>query len=243
MILIDEIYTDLEFLINQGQSRYFSPEEKVEAINDASFDLFRQEEKKFEETQIITDTLRYFKIRQTFTVQPGGAYALPANYIRSTAINYNVDTVTVTPIIPAITATFCDPDYVEPVDPNALADKEKEIPIVTDSEWANRLDSRALPVTEQYPICRIYEGSFQVVPETVVPILYYLRKPVKAVWNYTISGDGSTPIYNAIGSVDLDWPEISKNEVLEKAMSILGVVLRDGAISTYEQAQKRNNNE
>ena len=114
---------------------------------------------------------------------------------------------------------------------------------MVDSEWLPRQSSVLLPISKTSPVARINGSNMDVLPKTIAPILYYLRFPVKGKWNFTISGDGFTPIFNPTGSIDLDWPEISHNEIIEKTISLLGITLRDATLSQFEQFQKVNNKE
>ena len=243
-MLIDDIHTFVKFLKSEGQNIYHTPEELDNVINRACLDLFRQEEKIFEQQQIITDTLGALKVKYAPTLDVGGTYALPSDYVRMTNLAFDVDSITTAPYLVADEFTYCDNDYDASADtPTALSGLEYPINLVIDSEWVLKQKSRFLPITEEEPIARIYGRSLEVLPKTVAPIMYYLKKPTVGVWNYTTSADGYSTIFNPTGSVDVDFPEIAHNEIIEKVISLLGVPLRDGVLTQFEQMQKRNNNE
>lgn len=238
-MFINDIHTFIKFLKNQGQNIYHTPEQIDNAINRASLDLFRQEEKVFEQSQIITDTLRPFKERVSYTVA-ASSYDLPSDYIRATNISHNYSaTATVSE---EDEYAFCDIDYTDP-NGNDVVSVEKEIDLIPDSDWIKRQDNLIVGPTVKNPIARIFGSKLEVLPNTVKPTLYYLRKPTNAVWAYTISGDGRSFIFDEDNSVDLEWNVISHNEIIEKTIGFLGIALKDNVMMQYEQYKKGSNNE
>ena len=243
-MLINDIQTFVKFLKNQGQNIYHTPEQIDDAINRASLDLFRQEEKKFEENQILSDTLKPFKVKKVFALVPSGLYTIPTDYVRATNLAYDSDTVTLPVSIVKEAATFCDPDFVDTTPtPTVIAKLEHRIDLLVDSEWVDRQSDKIVPPSEENPMARIEDNTLQILPTTIAPILYYLKFPRKGKWAFTISGDSHSTIFDQANSTDLDWSEISHNEIIEKTMSLLGIPIRDNTLTQFEQLQKRNNNE
>jgi hypothetical protein len=239
-MLINDIHKFIKFLKNQGQNIYHTPEQIDDAINRASLDLFRQEEKKFEEKQQITDTIRPFKKTYYPALDSSGVYALPSDYLRMTNLEGVVSDINiVSPLEDAW--QYCDEDLnVDDEDP---VDVDVEIDLVEDSTWVSRKRDSVAPPNSEYPIARLAGSNLEITPTTVRPRMYYLRYPVKAVWAYTMSGDGRSFIFDEGNSTDLDWTEISHNEIIEKTIGYLGIALNDQMLVQYEQLQKRNNNE
>jgi hypothetical protein len=241
-MLINDIHKFIKFLKNQGQNIYHTPEQIDDAINRASLDLFRQEEKRFEEKQQVTDTIRPFKKLYEPALDSSGVYALPSDYVRMTNLEGVVsDSVLESPY--EDDWQYCDIDLNDDtavVDP---VDVDVEIDLVEDSAWVSRKRDKVAPYNEEYPIARLAGGNLEVLPKTVKPKMYYLKYPTKAVWAYTISGDGRSFVFDEGSSTDLDWTEISHNEIIEKTMGYLGIALNDQMLVQYEQLQKRNNNE
>ncbi len=242
-MLINNIHIFVKFLKNQGQNIYHTPEQIDDAINRAALDLFRQEEKIFEAQQIITDTLGAMKVRLAFTNDVSGVYSLPLDYVRATNLAFDIDSITETLILTPETFTFCDPTFTETTSSTLLSNLEHPIDLLVDSDWINRQKSKFLPPEESNPIARIFGRSLQILPKTITPILYYLKTPTKAKFAFTVSGDGFSTIFDAANSIDLDFPEISHNEIVEKTISLLGISVRDNILTQFEQIQKRNNNE
>lgn len=237
-MIINEIHSFVKFLKNQGQNIYHTPEEIDDAINRASLDLFRQEIKVFEREQILTDTLRPFKAREVYS-SAGSLYDLPEDYIMATNVSHMYSNTIERSEADA--STFCDNSLNG--DTATASTNEKEIDIITDSDWVKRMDNLIVGPTEKSPIARIFNNNFEVKPNTVIPILYYLKEPVKAKWAYTISEDGRSYIFDEGNSTDLEWTTISHSEIIEKSLGYLGVAVRDQVLMQYEQFQKGNNNE
>lgn len=239
-MLINDIHTFVKFLKNQGQNIYHTPEQIDDAINRASLDLFRQEEKIFEQTQIITDTLRPFKVKKS-DYAGTSPYALPDDYIRATNVAHVYKSNKV--VAEEDESTFCDNDLNTDPNSNDTTGIEKEVDLITDGDWVKRQDNLVVAPTEKNPISRVYGDSLEVLPNTVIPILYYLKEPIKGKWAYDVSVDGRSFIFNAGNSIDLEWSLISHNEIIEKTLGYLGVAVRDQIMMQYEQFQKNNNNE
>lgn len=239
-MLINDIHTFVKFLKNQGQNIYHTPEEIDNAINRASLDLFRQEEKVFELNQIVTDTLRPFKAKVEYN-SAASSYDLPSDYIRATNVSHKYTNNTVASVEDDF--EYCDTDLQSDSSSGSSNTVEKEVDLIPDSDWIKRQDNLVVGPTESNPIARIYGSSIEVLPNTVKPILYYLKKPVEAKWAYNISGDGRSYIFDEANSVDLEWSVISHNEIIEKTIGFLGFAVKDNVMMQYEQYKKGSNNE
>ena len=238
-MLINDIHIFIKFLKNQGQNKYHSPEQIDDAINRASLDLFRQEEKVFEESQIITDTLRPFKER--VVLSGGSPFSLPSNYRRATNVSF--DYVNNKTTSETDSFEYCDTDLSADMGESAISGYEKEIDILPDGDWVKRTGNLIVGPTSSSPIARVYGDNIEVLPNKDNITLYYLRQPVKALWAYTYAADGRTPLFNEGNSVDIDWTETSHNEIIEKTLGFLGIAVRDQTMIQFEALQKNNNNE
>ncbi len=67
-MFIELLVAFINLLKNQGQARYYNPEDIMAAFNRAQLDLFREYYKLFEKTQEISDSLLPFKIDHTIAV-------------------------------------------------------------------------------------------------------------------------------------------------------------------------------
>jgi len=114
----------------------------------------------------------------------------------------------------------------------------RDCKIVTDDELAERLDSAIVAPSYKYPIATFYNGFVDVYPKEATQVDFtYLREPKAPVWNFDIV-DGR-PVYNKVGSVDIDAPEIAYNEILVRALGFLGINMRDDKLLSYSEEMKR----
>ena len=62
--------------------------------------------------------------------------------------------------------------------------------------------------------------------------LVYLFCPIDVVWGYTIDGSGR-PVYNSATSVQPEWYDNDMDEIIARALKILGVSIKEGALLNY----------
>jgi hypothetical protein len=89
-MFIELLVDFINLLKNQGQSRYYSPEDIMSAFNRSQLDLFREYYKKFEDTQEIMDSLQPFK-KDYETPTPQPVNPLPSDYVHLTEFNITID--------------------------------------------------------------------------------------------------------------------------------------------------------
>lgn len=92
-MIIEKIVKTVNKLANNGQSRYFSPVEITDAINDGVLDIFNEQRTLFESTQKVNDVMRVFKKKHTISLESGEG-DLPSDYASLTGFEGNVDVVT-----------------------------------------------------------------------------------------------------------------------------------------------------
>jgi len=211
---IERAHYDLKMLLPSSDSRYFSPEELDSAINMAIMDLFNMQYKAFGETQRISDDLATFK---TITPIPlaAGIGALPASHLYTLSVY--VTKIGSTPII-------------------------KRLRIVEEQFIAQYIDSEAFAPSEDNCICRLIGDNIHVYPNTVTEIgITYFRKPNTCKFAYTMTGLlGNIPVYDAINSVQIDYSDSAYNQIIQKALTYLGVAQKDGTLM-QEQGMFRQN--
>lgn len=110
------------------------------------------------------------------------------------------------------------------------------------------IQNSAILVPDQYfPVATIFvsEANVQSIQFQPVPAsgsyeytLMYMRKPAKAVYNYTTSSGNIT--YNPTGSVDIDIDDRYFSDIATRALMYLGISLKDGDVASSE-AMKDNN--
>ncbi len=111
------------------------------------------------------------------------------------------------------------------------------VEILNEDEWNYRLNSPVTPPTSKYPIARFVSGAIVVYPQTVGSIEFvYLRKPTSPVWNYSIVND--EPVYNSIGSVQIEFPDIYHIDIARIILSYMGIEFKDGELLQYAEMGK-----
>ena len=90
-MFIETLVDFINLLKNQGQARYFNPEDIIASFNRAQLDLFREYYKQFEDTQEISDSLMPFKVDKTYAT-PAEINPLPTDYAHITQFNAVIGT-------------------------------------------------------------------------------------------------------------------------------------------------------
>lgn len=186
---IKEFHGFIEFLKNQGQSRFHSPEQIDMSINAASSDKFNEEKERFESTSRIASTMRNFKKRKTITMASGTG-DLPDDYDYHTNAYY----------------------------------QGKRVEILTEAEWADRIEDSLVGPDPEYPIVRI-GGDVEVLPNYIPNItLLYLSEPAKAKYGYEVVN--GNVIHKPADDVELDWPKPAHIDIMLRSLTYLGIALR-----------------
>ncbi len=90
-MFIELLVAFINLLKNQGQARYYNPEDIISAFNRSQLDLFREYFKQFEETREISDSLLPFKIDHTIATV-AEINQLPTDYSHLTQFSVLIGT-------------------------------------------------------------------------------------------------------------------------------------------------------
>lgn len=127
------------------------------------------------------------------------------------------------------------PDFVYPTSFRVTV-QGSDIDVLDDDKVAKRFKSLIKPVTEEYPIAEILPDGYRVYPNTLTTAyLKYLSLPVKPVYATEIQDDDE--VYDDDASTDIQWPPITHNEIVNRALKILGVNVKDVAVTNYANYQ------
>lgn len=211
---IERIFSFINSVKNQGQNKYFTPNEVMNAFNEASISLFREKIKVYGIDKLNGDYFKNFE-EESGPLELTGTTVktcdLPSGYA------YGTDFV-------AIAASLEAPVY-----------------LLNDSEWNERKRSALLPAESEYPIGRIKRNKLEILPITCThALISYIRYPVDAVYAYNLSADNRSYVFSESGSVDTDWPPIAHGELIAKTCRILGVALHDTWLVQYEALLKQS---
>jgi hypothetical protein len=78
-----------------------------------------------------------------------------------------------------------------------------------------------------------------VAPKLDVTVTY-IATPVKPVYAYTLSGEDY--IYDDVNSVDIEFPDVLHDDIMNRVLSNLGIAMRDGQLTQFSDQQKAMEN-
>lgn len=114
----------------------------------------------------------------------------------------------------------------------------RDIEILDDDKIAQRFSSLVKPITPEFPVAEITGSGYRVYPNTLTKYyLKYLKLPLKPKYVTTLEGDDE--VYDDVNSVDLEWGEIAVNEIVNRALAILGLNVKDTQIQQFANYQKQ----
>jgi hypothetical protein len=211
---LEKAHNIVRFYLRKATDSWFSPEEIDGALNRGQIEFFDEIKPGFGVNQQLNDALRPFRKKLTLTSgnTTAGVVTLPTDYQHLLVISV------------------------------ALIDAEGHnryypVEMVNDDELDTRRDSQLCPVTAHNPV-GVFDpsGTIQVYPDTTFAgYLRYLKKPVDCQFVYSQSG--RTITYNSGSSVQLEWNEPSTQQIILKAVGILGLNSQDIAAINYTQAK------
>lgn len=106
---------------------------------------------------------------------------------------------------------------------------------IEEDRFAERLGDSIDPVNESNAFYVEQSTSWRVYPTTLATVtVKYLSVPVNVVWGYTIDGSGR-PVYNAGTSVQPVWKDNDIDEIVARALKVLGVSIKESTLINYGQ--------
>ena len=218
------------------------------------------------QTQKISDDLRFFKKREQFTSTSAGIIEftnlteylhLLGVYVVGTLNNTPNNTYVVTDGTVAYSAGTSSRTFAKPVK------------VVSEDQLADRLVSQVSAPSTTSPIGILGDSGnkIQLFPEVEHSgYIMYLSKPIKPLFSHVVDGRkivhnstssaatftaGSTltlpdgtivnagATYTLPGSIELNWAEDCVNDIINKALSSLGVHLEDQNVTQYAEVKNK----
>ena len=218
------------------------------------------------QTQKISDDLRFFKRREQFTSTSAGIIEftnlteylhLLGVYVVGTLNNTPSNTYVVTDGTVAYSAGTSSRTFAKPVK------------VVSEDQLADRLVSQVSAPSTTSPIGILGDSGnkIQLFPEVEHSgYIMYLSKPIKPLFSHVVDGRkivhnstssaatftaGSTltlpdgtivnagATYTLPGSIELNWAEDCVNDIINKALSSLGVHLEDQNVTQYAEVKNK----
>lgn len=214
MDLLD-IHKRLLFLSNK-ETNYWTPEEIDNTLHIAQMWKFAGALKVYAKDQQAQENLAPFKVSYTFTTDntPGGQIAFDI-----TAYLYFL----------GLYVQFYN-NQTQRIDYNAVR-------IIGEDELPSRLKSQLTPPTITAPVAIITAlGQYQLYPQVSnTGKAFYLKKPDVPKLVFTM--DGRKLNYNQSNSTQLAWSDTCVNEIIIKALQLLGVNISDTQLLQFTQAK------
>jgi len=116
-------------------------------------------------------------------------------------------------------------------------ERQVEVKFVRDNNLAERLDSDLLAPSKSYPIYCIYDSFIQYYPKDLIRTNFtYLRMPATPLWAYTLVNN--RPVYDAVNSVDCEFPQENLNEFVSRIVSLFGIDMREPMVQQFAAQQQ-----
>jgi hypothetical protein len=227
---IKDVHDRIIFLLDKNSAEHKSHEEIDLVLDMAQMDVFIDflgNPKTYQpgrpvpiiafgENQYINSALNKFRTTYTFNNgnTPGGVLTLPADCITPLALKTDVWSAAQNRNI-----------------------TRKVVP-VNEEELIERLEDQLNPVTLYDPIA-LYNvnGQMQLFPEQPQSgKLYYLRRPRKPLYSYTMTGRVETL---QVGSLDLEWSDNIIGDIIAKALKYFSVNMSSAELYQFSEARDK----
>lgn len=253
MISMCQLYTNFKGKANTWQQGHFRPQSFEYAVFEASLEIFNENRKIWEQSQVVTDALApYFKRAQISieTVAKGGRVNYPKDYVSFSGIRYLSKKAN------GGKGVMCDDIDVmnedgkvcRPLREEEKATKEilsedlfeRDIKKIDSQRWGSIIDHEFLFPSIERPYSTQEEKGFRVLPKGLgVVILSYLSLPERPKFVYTVDAKHKI-ICDPDKCTDLLWGE----EMLPELMSRIKTKYASfvGNEKKYAEAEKETSN-
>jgi len=226
------IHDAIDFFAEKSQLGFLSPEQKDARLDQAQMmrftELFDNPNEytkgdansriSYGKSQKVHDSLLPFKKQSTFTTGnfTSGVYTLPADYLHLLAMDINIS----------------DDDAPGGVTYEA-------VDFVLEDRWSERKKSQLIPVSATRPIAKLRMNTTPAKAIEMFPAqgyagtITYMKRPVTPVFAYSQVGRVIT--YDVNTSTQLEWDDEEVNNIIAKAMQLLGVNLQAGEVIGFFQ--------
>lgn len=259
MITTFELYEKFCGTVNTHQGGHARPNRNfINWVNDVTIDIFMEEIKEWEKTQIITDRLSPFlkSVNVVVTGMPNQMWdliKLPSDYehFSSARIWKRADEFCGCSTCDTIDGKdgkekkcdfrLIDEDEMEFAKQASDASiKEVTITKVPNDKWGAICSHRTMGPTSEKPICTQYDKGLKIAPKgTGVVIVDYFRLPVNATFEYTLLNPGAENEYiqyNANTSKPVEFSKTLIPEMLDRLQKKYGTFTRENIL--YDQGER-----
>lgn len=220
MISTEEVFVDCRKLLGKDKAGYFSSDEFNRFSKSAEQMLWRFYVKHFEEHGVIADAMIPFNDLAVLSLDSNKRFTLPSDFGRRNILWWK-----------KMTSVSGAEPTVERVKISYL---EKE-------ELQDTLDSavRGPSLTKNRLYYSFVAGKAQVWPSIAGPVeLDYLRNPTYGVRGYTVNVTTLEEDPDSGTTVDYEWPENERPNLIDLILLQYGQVLRETNIIQFALAQQ-----
>lgn len=244
---IGEAFQFLEYLANKtGSGGYIQPEQRTMYAQQAEMEFFstyydnvKQYSKAtkdvrasksplfgYADSQRIDDNLRPYMTSKLLVLNANGEDTLPSDYLHPTGFFATYQS-SVSTIPDSIDCGFGATKV------KTTSETLVRVKFFLPDTFGLRVGSASIPPTLRYPVAKMEGNTVTLAPKnTYKPTLSYLRKPLGAIYNYTLNESGD-PVYNPTGSRDWEAPVDCHLELIIKMLGYVGIHVRDNVSSEY----------
>ena len=218
--MIQEIYLFVsEDLSLKDKSGYSSNDEFNRALNYAENLLFSFYMEKYEQNNLISDSLSPFIVKNTSLAITSGTGTLPTDYRHRIDLMFN-----------KIENDDCEAYYTK-ISASPIGSNEEGI--ITDSVLRR-------PSVEKKKVYYFIEGdSIRVLPELTGTVTFkYLRSPDFGNRVVTYDEDAVDEVYDEESTTDLEWEEQDRQNLINILLFLKGVQIRDSELLQFLGTRK-----
>ena len=209
-VSVDTVYQRVLAILNKEQRGYLTPAEYNLFANQAQLDIFEQ----------------YFYDLNQFSRLPGNS----TEY--SDMVDILEEKISIFETFG--TTTYANGYWPEPTDLYRLGSvvyNGSEVEHVNKNEYLYVTSSPLSKPTNDFPIYTRDANGIKVygASEITADVTFqYVKKPAKAIWNYTeVNGEA---LYDANGAVDFELHEAEETDLVIKILQLAGVLIKDPSV-------------
>lgn len=220
MVSINEVYQAIFAYSSKNQGGgYLSEADFNLYANLVNLSLLDDDFKTYQQVQQLTDRSKPFITKAKLQIPPNGQLPYPTDYY------YFLDLGTYDRDMYLAMAATCK---TKGTPPNYAGLLEIPVELLDSDKFRIRNLSPQYQASYDFPFAVIFENYIQVYPiDLGVAALDYLRQPNPVKWASTIDPVTQLPIYDPINSVDFEWTDNSKNEIIGRIAEAFGIEVRE----------------
>ena len=201
--------------MRKERGSFISVDEFTQCLNYGQLEAYQAYFSAYGVNQTIHDALLPFKVRMQFTSASDGSVTFPPDYLHLLGGVYTVTGSTVNPVV-----------------------------FLSQDELPDALTAQLRPISLSSPKAVDSVGGFYLYPQSQQTGFYtYMRLPAVPVLAVTLSGtDGRTVTYDPINSVQLEFSDIYCNNILSRALKLIGINMEEDGIEAFAQSQSQQSN-